>query len=212
MSCSAAGPRRSSGRRRIVFTAKDKPLVGTIPTYEECAGYAEMMGRPVRAVALDSSFKIDLDKFADASKGAGLVFYCNPNNPTATYVGARATRDFLAKVTRESPGTTDPRRRGVLRVRHRSGPRHAHPAGGRESPDRRGAHVLESVRHGRDSHGLRGRPRRHHQEDGGLGRRRRRRRLAQRPGDTRRAGRDRAGRRVCRQPSARATRKSATSR
>ena len=89
-----------------LFTARDKPLVGTIPTYEECAGYAELMGHPVRAVALDASFKIDLDKFADASKGAGLVFYCNPNNPTATYVGARATRDFLAKVTRESPGTT----------------------------------------------------------------------------------------------------------
>ena len=32
-----------------VFTAKDKPLVGTIPTYEECAGYAEMMGHPVAA-------------------------------------------------------------------------------------------------------------------------------------------------------------------
>ncbi len=89
-----------------VFTAKDKPLVGTIPTYEECAGYAEMMGVPVRAVALDSAFKIDLDRFADAAKGAGLVFYCNPNNPTATYVGAKATRDFIAKVNRESPDTT----------------------------------------------------------------------------------------------------------
>jgi histidinol-phosphate aminotransferase len=89
-----------------LFTAKDKPLVGTIPTYEECAGYAEVMGHPVRAVSLDSEFKIDLDRFADAARGAGLVFYCNPNNPTATYVGARATREFLAKVTRESPGTT----------------------------------------------------------------------------------------------------------
>jgi histidinol-phosphate aminotransferase len=89
-----------------LFTAKDKPLVGTIPTYEECAGYAEMMAHPVRAVALDSEFRIDLGKFADAAKGAGLVFYCNPNNPTATYVGARATRDFLAKVKRDSPGTT----------------------------------------------------------------------------------------------------------
>jgi len=88
-----------------LFTAKDKALVGTIPTYEECAGYAEMMGHPVRPVALDSNFKIDLDKFADAAKGAGLVFYCNPNNPTATYVGARATREFLQKVTRESPDT-----------------------------------------------------------------------------------------------------------
>ena len=88
-----------------LFTAKDKALVGTIPTYEECAGYAEMMGHPVRPVALDAEFKIDLGKFADAAKGAGLVFYCNPNNPTATYVGARATREFLAKLAKESPDT-----------------------------------------------------------------------------------------------------------
>jgi histidinol-phosphate aminotransferase len=89
-----------------LFTAKDRALVGTIPTYEECAGYAEMMGHPVRPVALDPEFKMDLGKIADAAKGAGLVFYCNPNNPTATYVGARATRDFLAKLNRESPETT----------------------------------------------------------------------------------------------------------
>jgi histidinol-phosphate aminotransferase len=89
-----------------LFTAKDKPLVGTIPTYEECSGYAEMMGHPVRGVSLTPDFKMDLDKMADAAKGAGLIFYCNPNNPTATYVGARATRDFFARVNRDSPDTT----------------------------------------------------------------------------------------------------------
>ena len=88
-----------------LFTAKDKALVGTIPTYEECAGYAEMMGHPVRPVALDADFKIDLGKVSEAAKGAGLVFYCNPNNPTATYVGARATRDFLARLARDSADT-----------------------------------------------------------------------------------------------------------
>ena len=88
-----------------LFTAKDKALVGTIPTYEECAGYAEMMGRPVRPVALDADFRIDLGRLAEAAKGAGLVFYCNPNNPTATYVGARATREFLATLAKESPDT-----------------------------------------------------------------------------------------------------------
>src|SRR5215471_9407317 len=89
-----------------VFTAKTKPLVGTIPTYEECAGYAELIGNPVRGVKLTSEFKIDLDPMLQASKGAGLVFYCNPNNPTATYVGAKATRDYLAKITSASPDTT----------------------------------------------------------------------------------------------------------
>jgi histidinol-phosphate aminotransferase len=89
-----------------VFTAKTKPLVGTIPTYEECSGYAELIGNPVKGVKLDSEFKIDLDAMLAAAKGAGLVFYCNPNNPTATYVGAKATRDFLTKLIAASPETT----------------------------------------------------------------------------------------------------------
>jgi histidinol-phosphate aminotransferase len=88
-----------------VFTAPNKPLVGTIPTYEECAGYADMINNPVRPVALDAEFKMDLGRMADAARGAGLIFYCNPNNPTATYVGARATRDFLSRVNRISPET-----------------------------------------------------------------------------------------------------------
>src|SRR3954469_10577255 len=89
-----------------VFTSKTKPLVGTIPTYEECAGYAELLGHPVKGVSLDSAFKLDVDKMAAAAKGAGLVFYCNPNNPTATYVGAKATRDFVQKLNSASPDTT----------------------------------------------------------------------------------------------------------
>jgi len=89
-----------------VFTSKQKALVGTIPTYEECAGYAELIGNPVRGVKLNAEFKIDLDQMLAAAKGAGLVFYCNPNNPTATYVGAKATRDFLQKLNAASPDTT----------------------------------------------------------------------------------------------------------
>jgi histidinol-phosphate aminotransferase len=89
-----------------VFTSKTKALVGTIPTYEECAGYAELIGNPVKGVKLNSEFKIDLDAMLAAAKGAGLVFYCNPNNPTATYVGAKATREFLTKLIAASPETT----------------------------------------------------------------------------------------------------------
>jgi histidinol-phosphate aminotransferase len=88
-----------------VFTARNRALVGTIPTYEECAGYADMMGHPVRPVQLDTNFQMDLNRLADASRGAGLVFFCNPSNPTATYTGARESRDFFARVHRISPET-----------------------------------------------------------------------------------------------------------
>jgi histidinol-phosphate aminotransferase len=89
-----------------VFTARNRALVGTIPTYEECAGYADMMGHPVRAVQLDPDFQMDLNRMIDASRGAGLVFYCNPSNPTATYTSARESRDFFARVHRLSPETS----------------------------------------------------------------------------------------------------------
>jgi histidinol-phosphate aminotransferase len=88
------------------FTGKGKPLVATIPTYEECADYAKMMGNEVVGVDLDSNFQPDMDRFADAAKGAGLVFFCNPSNPSSTFVGAKATRDFLAKINSSSPDTT----------------------------------------------------------------------------------------------------------
>ncbi len=89
-----------------VYTSRTKALVGTIPTYEECAGYAAMLGNPVKAVSLNRDFQMDLERMATAAKGSGLVFYCNPNNPVATYTGATATRDFIARVHRISPETT----------------------------------------------------------------------------------------------------------
>src|SRR5262245_16247226 len=47
-----------------VFTARTKAMVGTIPTYEECAGYADMIGNPVRAVPLAADFHMDLERLA----------------------------------------------------------------------------------------------------------------------------------------------------
>jgi histidinol-phosphate aminotransferase len=89
-----------------VFTSKTAPLVASIPTYEECAGYAELIGSPVKGVPMTRDFKLDLDATAAAAKGAGLIFYCNPNNPTATSVGAKDTRTFIDTVLKASPNTT----------------------------------------------------------------------------------------------------------
>jgi histidinol-phosphate aminotransferase len=89
-----------------VFTAKTRPLVGSLPTYEECAGYAQLIGSPVRATPLDSKLRMDLDATVRAAQGAGMVFYCNPNNPTATLHTPSDTRDFIQKVLARSPETT----------------------------------------------------------------------------------------------------------
>ena len=89
-----------------VFCSRTAGLVAAIPAYEECAGYAQLMGYPVSGVKLNAELKMDLDALLASSKGAGMVFYCNPNNPVATAVGGKATRDYIAAVNKSSPNTT----------------------------------------------------------------------------------------------------------
>jgi histidinol-phosphate aminotransferase len=89
-----------------VFTTKTAGLVAAIPAYEECADYARLMGHPITGVKLTNDLKMDLDALQAASRGAGLVFYCNPNNPVATAVNASDTRTYLANLMKASPNTT----------------------------------------------------------------------------------------------------------
>ena len=88
------------------FTSPVKPLVQGLPTFEETGHYAELLGAPVRAVPVDRQLRLDLDAMASQVGGAGLVFLCNPNNPTATVHSAKAVADFVARVNEVSPATT----------------------------------------------------------------------------------------------------------
>jgi histidinol-phosphate aminotransferase len=88
-----------------VFTSKEKPLVGSMPTYEECSGYAALIGSPIRGVPLDTHLSMDLDATLSACKSAGMLFYCNPNNPTATLVPAATTLDFLNRLLKSTTDT-----------------------------------------------------------------------------------------------------------
>ncbi len=89
-----------------VFTSKTSGLVAAIPAYEECASYATLIGHPVTGVKLNAELKMDLDALQAASKGAGLVFYCNPNNPVGTAVSGADTKAYLATLLKQSPHTT----------------------------------------------------------------------------------------------------------
>ena len=89
-----------------VFTSKTAGLVATIPAYEECADYARLMGHPLTGVKLTSDLRMDLDAMQQASKGAGLIFFCNPNNPVATAVSASDTKAYIATLMKASPATT----------------------------------------------------------------------------------------------------------
>ena len=88
------------------YTGPTKFLVNgspSFPTTEQTA--AEVRKAPIKLVPVTKELELDLDAMAAASKGAGLVFVCNPNNPTATVHSAKALGDLIAKVKASSPAT-----------------------------------------------------------------------------------------------------------
>ena len=89
-----------------LYTSPTRALVAASPTFEAPERFAQVLGHPVRPVPVDGNLRLDLDAMAQAAQGAGLVYLCNPNNPTGTSHPLAAVRDFVATVHRLSPDTT----------------------------------------------------------------------------------------------------------
>ena len=87
------------------FCSADKPLVTAAPTYGTPDQAARRIGAPVKMIRVDRSMGLDLDAMADAAKGAGMIFFCNPNNPTGTVHNAADVEKFVRRVKQSSPET-----------------------------------------------------------------------------------------------------------
>jgi histidinol-phosphate aminotransferase len=83
----------------MAFLGDGRAVVAAEPTFEAVLAYAGVAhGEPVR-VPLDGEHRHDLAAMAKAcDERTGLVYVCNPNNPTATVVTTAALVAFLARV------------------------------------------------------------------------------------------------------------------
>jgi histidinol-phosphate/aromatic aminotransferase/cobyric acid decarboxylase-like protein len=78
----------------IAFTSPGKPLVTADPGYEAAERAARFIGANVVRVPLASNGAHDLKAMAAASPEVGMIYVCNPNNPTGT-VTPRAEIEWL---------------------------------------------------------------------------------------------------------------------
>lgn len=84
------------------FTGPERgKLVAADPTFEAILHHATANGAEVVKVPLTDSFAHDVSKMG-AVANAGLVYICNPNNPTASITPKNELADFISKT---SPAT-----------------------------------------------------------------------------------------------------------
>jgi histidinol-phosphate aminotransferase len=76
-------------------------LIAADPTFEAILEYSKACGAEVVKVPLTSSYTHDLEKMG-ASAQKGLVYVCNPNNPTASITPKNELREFIAKTSPET--------------------------------------------------------------------------------------------------------------
>jgi histidinol-phosphate aminotransferase len=73
------------------FTGPDRPLISVTPAYEGPIDTARALGRPVVLTKLREDYTADVHKLAEAAEKAhgGLIYLCNPNNPTSAVTTAK---------------------------------------------------------------------------------------------------------------------------
>jgi histidinol-phosphate aminotransferase len=86
----------------MAFLGPGRKVVVAEPTFEAVLEYAKVTKAEPVKVPLTADFRHDLPRMAAAcDAGTGLVYICNPNNPTGTIV----TRDELAFFLERVPRT-----------------------------------------------------------------------------------------------------------
>ena len=153
-----------------VFMSPTKHLVIPSPTYGDPAGFAQnVLKYTVKSAPVtEKTLKTDLAALLPHVKGAGLVYICNPNNPTATINSAQEIKDFIAEVKKTSPTTAILIDEAYCDYVSDPGFQTAIPVALATPGVARRAHLLEGLRHGRRPHRLRDWRRRHREEDGRL--------------------------------------------
>ncbi|MDB1109561.1 pyridoxal phosphate-dependent aminotransferase [Pseudomonas extremaustralis] len=80
----------------LAFTSEAHGLVMATPSYEVPRQAAESRKAPVREVDLNREHAHDIPAMLAADPSAGMLYVCNPNNPTGTLTPTDAIRQALA--------------------------------------------------------------------------------------------------------------------
>ena len=85
----------------LTFMPGRGKMIVADPTFEAILNHARVAGAEVVKVPLTKTFSHDLPKMGAAAM-EGLIYICNPNNPTASITPKNEVREFIDSVPRQT--------------------------------------------------------------------------------------------------------------
>ncbi|GGH08302.1 pyridoxal phosphate-dependent aminotransferase [Mucilaginibacter phyllosphaerae] len=87
----------------LCYTKGGKSVITGDPSYDDLPTYAEEFDGKWVKVPLTADYKLDLDAMeAKVDANTGMVYICNPNNPTATVVDTAKLKAFCERVSKKT--------------------------------------------------------------------------------------------------------------
>jgi histidinol-phosphate aminotransferase len=83
------------------FAGPQRKILAALPTFESIHRYAQRAGVEVDAVPLTEDWSHDLSAMLERTQATGLVYICNPNNPTGTLTRRQDLEEFLRRLPAE---------------------------------------------------------------------------------------------------------------
>ena len=98
-----AGSSEIIGLALLHASLNKKKIITAEPGYKVWNGQAASMGMDFTRIPLTNERKTDLSAMAAAIDGAtGMVYICNPNNPTGTFVEVAALKNFTVEAAKKT--------------------------------------------------------------------------------------------------------------
>lgn len=82
------------------FCSSSRPAVVAEPTFEAVVSTCPFVHARSIKINLTADYKHDLPRMVGASRGAGLIFFCNPSNPAGTLIDKQEVERFVRRLPR----------------------------------------------------------------------------------------------------------------
>ncbi|HMQ07019.1 MAG TPA: histidinol-phosphate transaminase [Saprospiraceae bacterium] len=98
-----AGSREGLSAAGVTYASNGREVITCSPTFDALMTYAARFGGYINSVPLDKTHGFDLDTMERRiSSHTGLVFVCNPNNPTGSILRGEDLKSFCTEVSKRT--------------------------------------------------------------------------------------------------------------